>query len=90
MVMFSRASVVKAPCQLCSSEHMAPRTVSRTCSSRNLCRLEICGRRSEQKLRDKWGRVARGPQPEQRWRGGEEAGGEGPGGKLLAVAPTTT
>lgn len=57
LVMFSRASFMKASFQVSSRESMAPMTVSRTWSSRNLCRLEICGGRSEQKLRDKSGRV---------------------------------
>lgn len=57
LVMFSRASFMKASFQVSSKESMAPMTVSRTWSSRSLCRLEICGWRSEQKLRDKSGRV---------------------------------
>lgn len=58
--MFSRASCMNDFSQVSSRDSLAPMTASRTWKSRNLCRVEICGRQGGHRLRDeldliKWG-----------------------------------
>lgn len=60
LVMFSRASCMNDFCQASSRELLASMTASRTWKSRNLCREEICGWQSGQRLRDRLGLVTRG------------------------------
>ena len=52
LVMFSRASCMNDFSQVSPRDSLAPMTASRTWKSRNLCRVEICGRQGGHRLRD--------------------------------------
>lgn len=57
LVMFSRASCMKDFSQASSRDSLAPMTAPRTWKSRNLCRVEICGRQGGHRLRDELGLI---------------------------------